>query len=155
MLYYVYLSPCTDSQVCPVCLRFSFQVWRGMFAVTMPVSLTQSSRQELASYHLQRSQTLRQGGALKLEFSIVTLSTAIFMHMQHAAFAFLPLQKKTACLSVLLRSRIHTVAYTSLLALALNGEAGKMLSKILLTTVYIYIGYHENIIVMLSPWKIK
>lgn len=99
ILYYVYLSPYADSQVCPVCLRLSFQVWRRTFAVTMPVSLTQSLRQELASYHLHLSQTLRQRGALKLEFSIVTLSSAIFMHMQHTAFAFLPLQKKrTACL---------------------------------------------------------
>ena len=58
----------------------------------MPMSLTQSLRQELASYHLQLSQTfsLSQKGALKSEFSIVTLNSAIFMHMHHAAFLPLP-----------------------------------------------------------------
>lgn len=90
----------TASQVCPACLIFSLQVWERTFGIIMPVSLTQRLRQELASYHLQLNQTFSssQKGALKLEFSIVTLNSAIFMHMHRAAFASAPLwNKRTVC----------------------------------------------------------
>jgi len=121
----ILILPYADSQVCPVCLTLSFQVWESAFGITMPTSLTQSLRQELASYDLQLSQTFcwSQKGALKLEFSIVTFNSAIFMQMH---FCLPPPPKEQLVSSTLLRNRIHILAYTHLFALPLNIESDKI-----------------------------
>lgn len=95
----------------------------------MPMYLKQSLRQELASYYLQLSQTFSfsQKGALKLEFSIVTLNSAIFMQIHRAPVVpSFPQRRGHLVSSTLLRRGIHTVAYTPLFALALNIEADKI-----------------------------
>lgn len=152
----ILILPYADSRVCPVCLILSFQVWERAFGMTMPMFLTQSLRQELASYYLQLSQTfsLSQKGALKLEFSIVTLNRAIFMQMHRAAFPSPLLQKKrTAYLKHSSeKQNSHCCIHSSFCTCTkYRGWQNKKLSKILLNTIK----YSENKIVMLLPWEIK